>query len=84
MSTQAGIWNRELLLKLLKHNKTAWEVEIQTQVPPEMRILGTRQYPIRYANGILKGKLDVGQIQMIPQPHRSHISQWFPKDIETT
>lgn len=83
MSTQAGIWNRQLLLSLLQSNKTAWETEIHTQVPPPMRVLGTRQYPIRYANGILKGKLDIGQIQMIPHPHRAHISQWFPKDIET-
>lgn len=84
MSTQAGIWNRELLLQLLKHNKSAWEVEIHTHVPSSMRVLGTRQYIIRYANGLLKGKLDVKEVQRIPQPHRSHVQQWFPKDIETT
>lgn len=84
MSTQAGIWSKELLLKLLQHNKSAWETEIQTYVPSEIKVRGTRQSPIRYANGILKGKLDKDQLKLIPQPLLAHIAQWFPEGIETT
>lgn len=82
MSTQAGIWNRDLLLRLLHPGKSAWEVELHTSVPPEMRVIGTRQMPVRYANGILKGKLDTKELQKIPQLHLQHIMQWIPKEIE--
>ena len=52
MSLQAGIWNKELLLKVLKPGTSPWDVELFTsyQVPPEMRVLGTRQWPCRYIN----------------------------------
>ncbi len=82
MSLQAGIWNRERLLEILQPNKSAWDIEIHTQVPSHMRVLGTRQMPIRYANGIWKGKLDLQEVQKIPLEHRVHIQQWYPKDIE--
>jgi hypothetical protein len=73
MSTQAGIWNRELMLSLLEPGKNAWEVEMHTQPPSSMRVLGTRQFPVRYANAINKGNIDLAQIEMIPEPHRSRV-----------
>lgn len=69
MSTQAGIWNRKLMLDILVPDRTAWDVEIGTQPPGHMRVLGTRQLPVRYANAIKKGVIDPDQIQSIPQPH---------------
>jgi hypothetical protein len=61
MSLQAGIWNRELLLKVFDnlpaHMHSAWDVEIEgtiyvNRIHPDMRVVGTRQYPVRYANGM--------------------------------
>lgn len=78
MSTQAGIWNRKLMLDLLEPGKSAWEVEIHTKPPSKMRVLGTRQAPVRYANAILKGKVQEDEIKRIPQPHRDVIKQWIP------
>lgn len=80
-STQAGIWNRSLVLGLLVPNKSPWEVETQTQVPKEMRVLGTRQYPVRYANAVLKGKLDMAQINTIHPDHRRLVMSMIPQHI---
>jgi len=80
-STQAGIWNRKLLLSLLKPNKTAWETEIHIQPREDMRVLGTRQSPMRYANAILKGKIDLDQIRRIPREHRAHCANLTPKEV---
>lgn len=82
MSLQAAIWNREKLLEILIPGKSAWETEIHLSPPEEMRVLGTRQLLLRYANGVLKGKLDLGQIDKIPQPHRNHILEMIPEEIK--
>lgn len=74
-STQAGIWNRRLLLSLLIPGKSGWETEIQTAPPPGMRVLGTRQSPVRYANALLKGALDEHQLALIPHEHMSAMSE---------
>jgi hypothetical protein len=79
MSTQAGIWNRRLFLELLTPGKSAWEVEIHTQPPKEMRVLGTRQCPMRYANALLKGALDIDQLAKIPAEHQQAIYDMIPK-----
>jgi len=73
MSTQAGIWNRRLLRSLLVPGKTAWEVEIHTQPPQSMRVLGSRQRVIAYANALLKGKVDTVQVDRIQEPHLSFV-----------
>lgn len=81
MSLQAAIWKRDLLLRLLRPDQSAWETEIHTDMTKvDMRVAGTRQYPVRYANGVLKGKLDSAQISLIPDPHKDVIGQWFPKE----
>lgn len=72
-STQAGIWNRRLLLSLLKPGMTGWEVEVQTAPGAEMRVLGSRQYMVRYSNVMLKGKWDQSQIEHIPAEHREYL-----------
>src|SRR3990170_4424942 len=78
MSVQAGIWNRQRMLEVLVPGKTAWEAEIHTQPPPEMRVLGTRQRPVAYANAILKGELQEYEVDKIPQSHRDIVRQWIP------
>jgi hypothetical protein len=81
MSTQAGIWNKYRLLELLQPNKSAWEVEIHTSVPDTMRVLGSRQYIVRYANAVLKGKLDREQLQLLPPEHKATIFNMIPKGL---
>jgi hypothetical protein len=80
-STQAGIWNKSLLLELLQPNKTAWETEIHTAPPGRMRVLGTRQKPISYANAMLKGEIDRTEIIRLPQVHREFIKKWIPEEM---
>lgn len=79
MSLQPGLWNRKLMLDVLVPGKSAWEAEIHTQPPDTMRVLGTRQSPLRYANAVIKGKIDMSQINRIPEPHRAHILEVVPQ-----
>jgi len=78
MSLQAAIWNKRLLLKILEFNKSPWETEIYTVVPPEMLVLGTRQWPLRYANAIHAGNIDLDQIEHIPEPHKTLVKEMLP------
>ncbi len=82
MSFQAGIWNTELLASLLEEGKSPWEVEIQTQPGPEMKIYGTRQRPMRYANAMLKGELDSNQLENLRPSDREEIKKWIPKEFQ--
>lgn len=80
MSLQAGIWRKSLMLELIHEGMTAWEVETHIAPPANMRVLGTRQYPIRYANAVLKGKIDSKQIDMLPDGHKQHVQGMIPKE----
>jgi len=77
LSLQVGIWNREKLLSILRRGMTPWEVELYLAQDtlgdkPEMRVIGTRQCLIRYAN-VFKGgnpnELRSDQVAKIPQEH---------------
>jgi hypothetical protein len=78
MSLQAAIWRREHLLSLLVPGRSAWETEIYTAPPPALRVLGTRQWPLRYANAILKGKVDPDELARIPAEHRAQVAAMIP------
>lgn len=84
MSTQAGLWRKSLLRELLIPNKTAWEVEIHTAPPGNMRVLGTRQKPIKYANAMLKGKIDQKELNKINSNLREVVRKWIPKEMEVS
>lgn len=78
MSLQAAIWNRRNLLATLRPGLSAWAVETQidmTNCP--YGIYGTRQWPVRYANLILKGSVMDYELDRIPQPHRDTIRRWI-------
>lgn len=81
MSTQAGVWRKSLLLELLPSNRTAWEIEINTAPPGNMRVLGTRQRPVAYTNALWKGKIDREQINKIPHSMREVVTNWIPKSL---
>lgn len=72
-SFQTGIWNKTLLDRLIVPGKTPWEMEIHTQPPDTMRVIGTRQSPIRYANIMLKGEIQESEVKKIPQQHRERV-----------
>lgn len=78
MSLQAAIWNRRNLLSMLRPGLTPWEVELQTDMQAQpYRVLGCRQFPIRYANLMLKGEVMDYELEHIPEPHRSAIERWI-------
>jgi hypothetical protein len=81
-STQAGIWNKTLMAQIVKPEKSAWEFEIHTSPPENMRVLGSRQMPVRYANAILKGELQNNEVERIPEPHRSKVVGWIPRNMK--
>lgn len=63
MSLQAGIWSKRLMIdvlyKLESHHHSAWDVEFQgNSIISEcnMQVVGTRQCPVRYVNGMNNGK----------------------------
>ena len=82
MSFQAGIWNTKLLASLLEEGKSPWEVEIHTQPPEEMKIYGTRQKPMNYANAVLKGELDNSQLDKLRPEDREKVTEWVPKRFQ--
>jgi hypothetical protein len=68
MSTQAGIWNRVKLYSILESGKSPWEVELQTKIPEAFRVLGSRQWPVRYSNVFNSGKGDeMQQLDLMPK-----------------
>jgi hypothetical protein len=78
-STQAGIWNRDRLQEILIPGRTAWESELYTPVPETLRILGTRQYPVRYVNVMNASKLQGKELDKLPIEHQEYMAQqgWF-------
>ena len=79
MSLQAGIWNRNCLLQIVERGKTPWEVEIYSTVPENMIVMGTRQWPVRYANAIYKGKLDWREVQSLPRHVYTEVAAMIPQ-----
>ena len=55
MSFQAGIWNKNLLLSLVSGGLSPWQTEMYIQPPQEMRVFGTKNEPVRYANIVRSG-----------------------------
>lgn len=76
MSLQAGIWHRRKLLSVLRPGLTPWEVETQlsNEVKEHYRILGSRQWPCRYANVMNSANPGmVMNLEQIPQEHVDHM-----------
>ena len=79
MSLQAGIWNKNMLLSVLQTNQDPWQVELQgTTIVNErnMKVLGTRQNLVKYANGMKNGSDDVNT-EGIEKEHLDRIERWF-------
>ena len=78
MSLQAGIWNRERLLEVLQPGKTPWQVEVETgaDAMQGLRVLGTRQSPIRYINAFKSGDAENAlNLGGLPQEHADELNR---------
>jgi hypothetical protein len=91
MSHQATIVKKDKYLKLLKslddNHQSAWEVELEgtTYVNNNygtMKVVGTRQYPVRYANALLKGKLDIGEMRRLKNYDMNLINGYIPESYK--
>lgn len=78
MSLQAGIWRKALVLELLTPGLSPWQVELHTSPPASMRVLGTRQNPVRYANVFRGGSPDnLLNLEQIPPEHVEYMQGWL-------
>ena len=79
MSLQAGIWNKGLLMSVLRMDQDPWQVELDgttTVNERNMTVLGTRQNLVRYTNGMKNGS-DVINTNRIENQHLERIKRWF-------
>ena len=68
-STQACIVDRKHMLSCLQPGMKPWEFELSGNklIPQGLRVLGTRQYPVRYVNGVGMGcKLKYNTVGLPP------------------
>jgi hypothetical protein len=79
MSLQAGIWRKSHLLRILRPNLTPWQVEIDTRPPKNLRVIGTRQYPVRYLNAF-KGNDPTKTLNLdqLTDAHRTNVFTMIP------
>lgn len=75
-STQAAIWNVELLRGFLRPNETPWQAELDGtsrmmeawKAGKPARVIGTRQFPVRYLIAVQGGKLTLDGGYQKPAP----------------
>lgn len=71
VSLQAGVWNKSALKEIIKPNWSPWDVEfkgtgIVNNDRKDLRIFGTRQWPVRYQIMVRAGNLELSGDWMIP------------------
>jgi hypothetical protein len=78
MSLQAGIFHRERLIKLLTGG-SPWELELHNHLQGDntQRVIGCRQWPVRYVNAVDKGRLNWDQINRLPKKELEEIKPWI-------
>jgi len=80
LSTQAGIWNKNHLVALMKKcieihgDMSPWEFELNGTTVlrekfPELKVYGTRQFPVRYTIGLKLSESDKVNTVGIPKQH---------------
>lgn len=85
MSLQAGIWHRKNLLKILKSlpesSRSSWGVELEgtgiINNDLDLRVFGTRQYPVRYENGINVTKGVNRDLPTMTDGDKKYIQKWL-------
>ena len=86
LSTQAALIHRRNWLSILRPGLSPWEYEMHHQETvreqaKHLRVLGTRQCPVRYTNGLGMGHGDKGWTEGIPEHIVLDMRKWgwFPK-----
>jgi hypothetical protein len=74
-STQACIVNRKHMLRCLQPGIAPWQFELKGNdlIPNGLRVLGTRQSPVRYVNGIGMGCKMKYNTLGLPEEHLDHM-----------
>ena len=79
-SLQAGIWRKSLMFQVLDYGYSPWRFEIDTKPPKELRVCGTRQCPIKYANIFKGGEILQSELNKIPAEHRARVIDMMPAE----
>lgn len=86
LSTQTALINRRHWLNILRPGLSPWEYEMHHQATihgqaKHLRVLGTRQCPVRYVNGLGMGHGDKGYTEGLPDNIVLDMRKWgwFPK-----
>lgn len=91
MSLQAGMWRRDNLLNVLTslndNARSSWDVEIQgTSIINEhydkFRVLGTRQNPLRYVNGINDSSGINTNLNMMSDTDKKYVKKWIEENAK--
>lgn len=82
LSFQASIWRKAALLDVLEPGETPWQTELngteRVNASP-WRVMGTRQWPVKYQIVVNKGQLDRAGHWMFP-PRSLSESDWAELD----
>ena len=86
MSLQGGIWHRRNFLKVLnmldEGQRSSWDVELSgTSIVNGglgLRVLGTRQYPVRYENGVNVASGINYDLPTMSEVDKDYIKRWLP------
>jgi hypothetical protein len=86
LSTQMAVMSRRNLLKIMRPHLTPWQYELQDEVKilGELRVMGTRQMPVRYTIGWGTNHKDedgnlIPNTTSIPKRHLDFLNErdWF-------
>jgi len=80
ISLQAGVWNKSKLKEIVEPDMSPWDIELQgtTKLIKErknLRVYGTRQWPVRYQVMVRAGQLELDGSWMLPA------RQLSPRDL---
>jgi hypothetical protein len=91
MSLQAGIWNKQLLLDIIvslpENRHSAWDLEIDgttvvNHFSDTIKVVGTRQLPVRYANGMNNAMSNKVFYDRLIQEDIAEIKPMIPEDYK--
>jgi hypothetical protein len=70
ISLQAAVWNKSRLKELIEPGMSPWEIEMvgskKMEERPDLKVYGTRQWPVRYQIMVRAGELDLSGDWMVP------------------
>lgn len=82
MSLQAGLWNIQKLLNVLRKDKSPWETEIHTSIGTrDGLVLGTLQHPMRYCNVMRQGEVQQDQLELLSNDDRKQVTKYIKKEF---